>query len=171
MKEFELSQTKKDRKKELKKYKKAGFKKWQAKYFLEQRPHTFGLKNNIKTLTEKESEQLQTLSDKRDELIEEYKKLSTQIQPLLEQLQPLLEKENQVWDNLEQINQDICQIEGHRLSEKVEITKDSDGYGGNLYFKYRKCLICDERIYETNISKDDVVVKGESDNPKRLTRR
>lgn len=121
----------------------------------------FGINNVFPKLSEKDEAEQNQLFAERALLIEKYEKLR-------KELLPLLAIENQMWQNIVDVNDMICELEGHRLSIEAEWEYDIDDYGH--YHKigyYRTCLVCGKRVYETNLTARDVVVKGKS-GPKRI---
>lgn len=71
----------------------------------------FGLNNNFPRLSPHDDEVRDKLFNEREILIGKYNRLRNQFEPMI-----VLERE--MWFQLGQLNQMICNIEGHRLSEK-----------------------------------------------------
>lgn len=128
----------------------------------------FGLENYFIRLTDEEDKVRDAAFEKRKSLIYKYHELASKIAPLLDE-------EDEIWKDLQTLNEEICKIEGHRLSSTSEAEFDDDGYGRTYTVGYtRKCLVCGETIASNNesfyklINYKDVVVKGESDRPSRV---
>ena len=165
MEEFELAKSDEERKKEYERIVKYlmehGIKEeWKIKDLIKEKDSDFGLNNTLPELNSYEIKKLDILFAERKELIEKYKEIS-------DKLKDLLVYENELWTKLQEDSHDICQIEGHRLSEKSYQVSDSDGYGRTDYIWFRKCIICGKEISQSMIKYRDCVVKGE-EGPKRI---
>lgn len=165
MEHFEIAKTEEEREKDYQKVidymRKNGIKE-ELKLFniLNEKTEQFGLNNNFPKLSERQDERRDGLFQKRNIQIAMYNRLRVEIEPLL-----VLERN--MWYNLNEINKEICEIEGHRLSEEVSTEYDDDGLGCNSVSYYRTCLVCGKRVYKEGLKRDDVVVKGE-EGPKRI---
>ena len=158
MEQFEIAKTEEEREKDYQKIvdhlRKNGIREdWKISKLVEEKPEHFGLNNNFPKLSERQDERRDGLFQKRSLQIVMYNRLRAEIEPLL-----VLERD--MWYNLNEINKEICEIEGHRLSEKVE-TEYDDELGCNSVSYYRRCLVCGKRIYKEGLKNNDVVVKGE----------
>jgi len=163
MERFELVETEEERiERYERKKKELGWPDWkmQACDDMMNTSYAWGLENSFKKLTKDEEDKVDELFNKRKKLIEEYKEL-------VEQLKPLLDSECELWEDIHDINKEICEIEGHRLSKKMKEEMEPDGYGTWMTLGYsRTCLICGSKF--TTAKENDVVVKGEIDNLERV---
>ena len=132
---------------------------WKINSLLQENESEFGISNDFPKLSKQEEEKLDKRFNRREELIKKYKELS-------EELKPLLKIENEVWKELYSLNNSICEIEGHRLSDVFEVIED-DGYGRPERYYARECIICGKYITASTIKYNDVVVKNEK-SPKRI---
>lgn len=164
MERFELAETEKDREIIRKRYKAQGFDDLKINMLLSEDKdfnRNFGLTHEFKELDSKEEEKIDLLFEKREELVEKYAEL-------YEQFQIILNKEYNIWKEIREINNKICEMEGHRLEEKSEEMIDDDGYGGFISFGFsRRCLVCGKRVNERDIKPEDVVVKGTAESIER----
>ncbi len=135
---------------------------WRIKELLKDlvKDSEFGIENNFPNLSDYDQKRVNRMFDKRDVLIEKYKEL---VEPLKE----LLIKEDELWKELQDVNHEICQTQGHRLSENAYEIHDSDGYGRTEHYWVRKCLVCGKEITQNALMYRDCVVKGE-EGPKRI---
>ena len=126
--------------------------------------YNFGIFNDFPKLSEADKEKQDKLFREREELIIKYEKIRRRLLPLV-----LIE--NNLWDNLREVNQNICELEGHRLSTDVteEVVPDEIGRPDIYYF--RTCLVCGKRVYREKLKDNDVVVKGEKAPQRILYRR
>lgn len=121
----------------------------------------FGLENIFPNLSPEEEVKINDYFEKRKELLKKYQTLS-------EKLKPLLLEESALWNELLKLSLDICKLEGHRLSAKVEKYYEYDGYGRTQVYCVRTCLVCGKQLFECDMNEKDVVVKGNLDIPKRV---
>ena len=166
MERFELAETEEARNERYENFKKElNWPDWklQACDILDSKnPRRFGLEHGFPNLTKRDQRKIDKLFEQRESLLKDYRDIA-------DKLNVMLEKEFEIWNNLEFINQRICELQGHRLSDKTEEIIDGDGYGDYLLLGYsRNCLVCGKRISECNLNETDVVVEGEFDNPQRV---
>ena len=167
MERFELARSKEERRKEYEKVidylmSHKGSENSRIKDLIKTKPEDFGLNNDLPDLNEFEQKRVDKLFEERQALIDEYKGIS-------DALKGFLQQEDEVWTKLTNINQQICETEGHRLSSKSDPVYDvnDDGRGKTTTY-YRTCLICGRRINENMMENyRDCVVKGE-EGPKRI---
>ena len=133
---------------------------WKIKDILKEKEEDFGLDNSLPEIKEYESKRLEILFKKRQEIIEKY----NEIRPILTEL---LSKEETLWNELENTGQEICSLEGHRLSQIAHPVHNTDGYNRGYTVWYRKCIICGKEISQAMMHYTDCVVKGE-EGPKRI---
>ena len=134
---------------------------WKISSLIETKESDFGLNNNFPKLSEHDDESRDKLFIEREILIGKYNRLRAKLEPMI-----VLERE--MWSELGKLNQMICEIEGHRLSEKSTCDYEPDDYGHHQKIGYyRTCLVCGKRVYEAGLKDNDVVVKGE-EGPKRV---
>lgn len=119
------------------------------------------LDNDFPKLSEDANKQVKGLMSKRTALINEYKRLAWL-------LMPMLEEETKVWNELDDISSQICEIQGHRLTANPIPLIDyshglvfADGYA-------RACVICGKAINKEEIVDNDVVVTDKISYPKRI---
>lgn len=132
------------------------FEDWKYKEY--QKPlsnHCFDLENTGKELNKEEAKKVEKLLRKREKLLEQYKKICSKLDPLLCMKRETLEE-------LQETNQTLCQIEGHRLSMELGEYYDYESY------YYLTCLICGEKIYESELTPNDIVVDEDMDNLQRV---
>lgn len=164
MEEFEIARSKEEREEDIQRIaeflRRNGIKEsWNITGILERKDNDFGIDNEFPVLNERDEE-------KRNRLFTERKLLIGKYERLREQISPLLILERNMWAHLNDLNKEICEVEGHRLSEKVETEYDDDGLSRPVGY-YRTCLVCGKRIFKEGIKDKDVVVKGE-EGPKRI---
>ncbi|MBR4178968.1 MAG: hypothetical protein IKR57_06450 [Bacilli bacterium] len=164
MEEFEIAKTKEEREADIQRIadflRRNGIKEtWNITGILKRKDTDFGIDNDFPNLNERDESKRNSLFTQRKLLIGKYERLR-------EQLLPLLTLERNMWAQLNDLNKEICEIEGHRLSEKVETEYDDDGLSRAVGY-YRTCLVCGKRIYKEGLKEKDVVVKGE-EGPKRI---
>ena len=165
MERFELAKSEAEREEDYKRivdhFRKMGITEdWKVSSLIKEEQRDFGLNKVFPQLTKEEDSKREELFDLRATVIEKYKQIR-------EALEPLLEEERNIWSSLEDLNNNICEIEGHRLSEKSEEDVEYEGYTRISNGYYRECLICGKRIYKRDLTDKDAVVKGES-GPKRI---
>ena len=165
MERFELAKTEAEREEDYKRVvehlRKMGIvEDWKISSLIKEEPKDFGLNKVFPQLTKNEDLKRDELFDLRATIIEKYKQIR-------ETLEPLLEEERDLWSSIEDLNNNICEIEGHRLSEKSEEDVEYEGYTRISNGYYRECLVCGKRVYKRSLADKDAVVKGES-GPKRV---
>lgn len=138
---------------------------WKLKDLLKEiiKESDFGLENNIPVLTDYDQKKVDKLFSEREELILKYKEIS-------DYLKSSLLEEDTIWNKMQETNREICQIEGHRLSEESYQNSTLDEYDRptkSFGVWYRKCLVCGKEISQGMINYRDCVVKGE-EGPKRI---
>ena len=164
MEQFEISKTREKREEDYQRIldfmRRNGIKSLDVTNILEEKDRDFGINNMFPELSKIEEEKQNQLFTQRQLLIGKYKRICDQILPLLK-------LEEHAWRSLDKLNHEICELEGHRLSETVteEIIPDDIGHSEVGY--YRTCLVCGKRVYKEGLTDRDVVVKGES-GPKRI---
>ena len=166
MERFELVKSEEEREKDYERivnfFRQHGIKEdWKISSLISEKESDFGLNNLFPKLSEKEEIKRDKLFKQRELLISKYKRLA-------EQLEPLIVLERNMWEELVKLNESICEVEGHRLSEESTREYDIDDYGHHVGIGYyRTCLICGKKIYKAGLKENDVVVKGEQ-GPKRI---
>ena len=161
---FEIAKTEEEREKDYQKIvehlRQHGIREdWKISSLIQEKDNEFGLNNNFPKLSEKDEERRTHLTKIRELAIGKYNSLSEKILPML-----ILERE--MWNQISEINKELCELEGHRLSEKVETEYCDDGLSHSVGY-YRTCLVCGKRVYKEGLKYNDVVVKGE-EGPKRI---
>ena len=108
------------------------------------------------TLSEAGDRRRDNLFNEKDNLIQKYKDILTEIGEMLRQ-------EEEIYKELDEVNSAICGMEGHRLSETLYTGAQFDEHGEAFTERthYRICLVCGKWIYKEDINAKDVVVKGE----------
>ena len=110
------------------------------------------------------------LLEKRDELFKKYDKLQKNleeafsiIEPILEGLTKMSVEEDKIVDDFVEISKKICEIDGHKLSEKTY---------QNHCIQYKVCLFCGEKVYTEVINnKDSVITHDEEKDIKHLIKK
>lgn len=123
-----------------------------ANDFVDAINETEGLNNDFPALNLENQLLLDKLLDQRSKYIHEY-------QNIVRILEPLLKEEVKVWESLDDVSNQICQLQGHRLS--MYPTGLIDYQNGKLVLvgSTRFCIICGKYIYQADRRKNDVVVK------------
>lgn len=129
-----------------------------ARHVLESECSFLGIRNRFPKLTEEELTKIEDLFKRREEILKRYIELS-------EILKPIMEERRNLSSVLYQINNDICSIEGHRLSEDIDPIPGNE-YG--IHSISRTCLVCGKSISEYDIDKKDTVVKSEIEPYQRI---
>ncbi len=122
---------------------------------------SYNLGNEFPKLSEDSAKKVKSLNNKRVALINEYKRLAWL-------LKPLIEEESKVRDELDNVSDEICMIQGHRLSADPVPLIDynhglilADGYA-------RICVICGKVINKEDMLDNDIVVTDKVSYPKRI---
>lgn len=121
---------------------------------------SYDLDNDFPKLSHEDEKKVKSLGNKRNNLINEYKRIAWL-------LQPLIEEEAKVWDELENISDQICNIQGHRLSSNAVPLIDYD-HGLKFGGYARTCVICGNVIKKEDFTSDDVVVADKISYPKKV---
>ena len=103
--------------------------------------------NNFPNLTDLEINEIEKLYSDKDRLEDDYKKI-------IKILEPLIVKEKELSIEIQNIKNNICLIQGHRLDEDSYRVLER-GYG------YR-CLVCSKIITNKMINDNDVLVSNKS---------
>lgn len=165
MERFELVESEEDRKREIEELvsyiKKTGsIQAWKIKEIMGEQDGDLGIHHTFQPLDAYNEKQLAERFAVRDRLIEEYRALSAEVKEVLA-------KEAAIWEKLDGVNNEICNIEGHRLSSETYMVypevrsvlgpskPSSHGY------LVRRCLVCGKELSASEISYRDCVVKGE----------
>lgn len=125
---------------------------WRLGELIKEEPSDFGLNNPMPEIN---SYQQKVLDDKfatRRELINKYKALS-------DTFKFLLDKEAEIWNRLQEVSHEICDIEGHRLSSESHQVFVNNGKEVKASYWVRKCVVCGKEITESTMSYRDCVVK------------
>lgn len=133
---------------------------WRLREILKEPDSEFGLNNPIPEMGNYEERALRGKFEKRADLIKKYKALS-------DTFQFLLDKEKEIWSEYTDVSEEICDIEGHRLSSQSYRVYVYDGNKVKTSFWVRKCIICGKEVSASEMTYRDCVVKGE-EGPKRL---
>ena len=122
--------------------------------------NSYGLDNDFPKLSDEDTKRVKNLSNRRTALINEYKRLAWI-------LEPLLEEESKVWDELDGISEQICEIQGHRLSSDAIPLIDYN-HVLELSSYARSCVICGTVFKKDEMLDNDVVVTDKISYPKRI---
>ncbi len=151
MEKFILAQTDEQRKEFVEKIKmETGWPDWKIQScikYLYDRLIKFGLEQQFPILDESEEANREKFFEKRKKLLEKYLKLR-------EREEKILKEKSDIWEDLTKVNEAICELEGHRLSEHLEYEGDDSNY-----FPYRTCLVCGKHIFEHDLTPKDAVVQ------------
>ena len=122
---------------------------------------SYGVCNDFPKLSDDDNKKVKELTNKRTALINEYKRLSWF-------LKPLLEEETKVMNELDSVSDEMCVIQGHRLSANPIPLIDYN-HGLILGEGYaRTCVICGRIIKKDEMTDNDVVVTDKISYPKRI---
>lgn len=151
MEKFTLAESDAERKSFFEKLKtETGWPDWKVKLAIEEMNGskvTFGLTHTFPILEKKEEIQVAGYFEKRKKLLAKYLDLR-------ERTSELLKQQAEIYNEISQISDAICAIEGHRLSKEVAYLDE---------FPYRTCLICGQKIFEKDLSPNDTVVNLNSE--------
>jgi len=86
--------------------------------------------------------------------------LCIELQDIESEIQRLNSRYALVKQEISNINHNVCNIQGHRLSNEIELDEEinSDGRITGIH-EYRRCFICGKEVREYDLKEKDVVVK------------
>lgn len=133
----------------------------EANDFVNKINETTGLNRDFPKLNLHEEVLVKQLIARRNNLVDEYRKIGTI-------LEPLIDEEKVVYHELDDVSKQICKMQGHRLSMYPTGLIDYKNRKLELVGSARVCVICGELIYQDDQTENDVVVTSDERFPKRI---